>query len=392
MELFYPGKKRKEDILDTTPTCNFIGNLDNDNILIKGENLNALQTLLKRYNFRNKIDLIYIDPPFSTNTVFTIGKDRVSTISMSSDDEVAYNDTLQGYDFIEFIRERLIIAKEMLSEQGSIYLHIDYKIGHYIKIIMDEVFGIENYRNDITRIKCNPKNFSRRAYGNIKDMILFYSKTSKMIWNEPKTPFSPKDKETLFKKVDRNGRAYTTIPLHAPGETKDGVTSQEFKGLKPPKGRHWRCAPKELEELDKAGLIEWSVNGNPRKIIYADEKAGKKMQDIWEFKDYQYPVYPTEKNIDMLKTIILASSIKNSYVLDFFCGSGTTLVAAQELNRNWIGIDKSIHAINATKNKLKNISIDMFTNNNYSYLTEDYVNEYINQNNVEENIFNYIEK
>jgi adenine-specific DNA-methyltransferase len=386
MELFYPGKKSKKDIINLTPDCNLSGVFSNSNMLIKGENLNVLQTLLKKYNFKEKIDLIYIDPPFSTNTIFTIGKGRVSTISMSNDDEIAYNDTLQGCDFIEFIRERLIIAKELMSEQGSIYLHIDYKIGHYVKIIMDEVFGIENFRNDITRIKCNPKNFSRKAYGNIKDMILFYSKSSKMIWNEPKIPFSLKDKDKLFKKIDKNGRSYTTIPLHAPGETKDGLTSQEFKGLKPPKGRHWRCAPKDLEELDKAGLIEWSVNGNPRKIIYADEKDGKKMQDIWEFKDYQYPVYPTEKNIDMLKTIILASSNENSYVMDFFCGSGTTLVAAQELNRNWIGIDKSIHAINATKNKLKNIQTDMFLNTDYSYIEE----EYNEQELINENVFDYI--
>ena len=107
-----------------------------------------------------------------------------------------------------------------------------------------------------------------------------------------------------------------------------------FKGLKPPNGRHWRCDPHELEKLDEAGLIEWSSKGNPRKIIYADEKDGKKMQDIWEFKDYQYPAYPTEKNIDLLKFIISASSNKGSMVMDFFCGSGTTLIAAQELNRN----------------------------------------------------------
>jgi adenine-specific DNA-methyltransferase len=145
MELFYPGKRSKEDILNSTPVCKFSGYFNNENILIKGENLNVLQALLKNYNFKNKIDLIYIDPPFATNTVFTIGKDRVSTISMSNNDEIAYNDTLRGYAFINFIRERLIIAKELLSEQGSIYLHIDYKIGHYIKIVMDEVFGIENF-------------------------------------------------------------------------------------------------------------------------------------------------------------------------------------------------------------------------------------------------------
>ena len=254
----------------------------------------------------------------------------------------------------------MIFAREILSEEGSIYLHIDYKIGHYVKILMDEIFGIENFRNDITRIKCNPKNFARNAYGNIKDLILFYSKSKTPIWNNPKVPYSIDDIEKLFSKIDKNGRHYTTIPLHAPGETKNGETSREFKGIKPPIGRHWRCSPSELEELDKAGLIEWSKNGVPRKIIYADEKDGKKMQDIWEYKDPQYPVYPTEKNIDLLKSIISASSNEESYILDFFCGSGTALLAANQLNRKWIGIDSSDSAIQVSQKKLLNDS-NVFT-------------------------------
>jgi adenine-specific DNA-methyltransferase len=366
MELFYPGKKTVSEILDNAEAGILYGEISAKNLLIKGENLVCLQKL--RETYANKIDLIYIDPPFSTNTTFTIGEQRVSSISKSSDDAIAYIDNLSGFDFVEFIRERLIVARELLSDIGSIYLHIDYKIGHYIKIIMDEIFGIANFRNDITRIKCNPKNFYREAYGNIKDMILFYSKTDNVIWNDPKLPFSKDDKEKLFKKIDKTGRAYTTIPLHAPGETKNGATAGLFKGLKPPKGRHWRCNPGELDELDRAGLIEWSSKGNPRKIIYADEKDGKKMQDIWEFKDYQYPDYPTEKNIDLLKTIIAASSNERSIVMDFFCGSGTALIAAQELNRSWIGIDKSEQAIKTTKNKLKKIEKDFFYNYEYSYL------------------------
>ncbi|MDR1398706.1 MAG: site-specific DNA-methyltransferase [Treponema sp.] len=366
MELHYPGKRTVRAILDNTPICDLYGEISAKNRLIKGENSTVLQKL--REDYTNKIDLIYIDPPFSTNTTFTIGEKRVSTISMSNDDDVAYIDTLKGFAFIEFIRERLIIARELLSDAGSIYVHSDYKMGHYIKIIMDEVFGIENFRNDITRIKCNPKNFYRKAYGNIKDMLLFYSKTNDVIWNDPKVPFNEHDKEKLFKKIDKNGRAYTTIPLHAPGETKNGATSGLFKGLKPPKGRHWRCDPRELEALDAAGLIEWSSNGNPRKILYADERDGKKMQDIWEFKDYQYPDYPTEKNIDLLKIIISASSNEESMVMDFFCGSGTTLVAAQELHRNWIGIDKSEQAIKTTKKRLNTLEKTFFSHYEYSYL------------------------
>lgn len=351
MLLEYKNKKDIDEIINSTEAVKFdrdivLGN----NYLIHGDNLPILKTLKDKYNF--KCDLIYIDPPFSTNNVFRIGKLRANTISASYDDEVAYSDNLKGSDFIEFLRERLIFARELLSDRGSIYLHIDYKIGHYVKIIMDEIFGIENFRNDITRIKCNPKNFDRCAYGNIKDLILFYSKSKNIIWNNPTTSYTNADIEKLFPKIDKNGRRYTTIPLHAPGETKNGATSQEFKGIKPPNGRHWRCSPEELEELDKKGLIEWSKNGVPRKIIYSDEKEGKKMQDIWEYKDPQYPQYPTEKNLELLKNIIMASSNEDSYVLDFFCGSGTTLIAANQLGRKWIGIDSSDVAIKTVQEKL----------------------------------------
>ncbi len=120
--------------------------------------------------------------------------------------------------------------------------------------------------------------------------------------------------------------------------------------MRPPKGRHWRYAPSVLDELDAKGLIEWSKTGNPRKIIYASqaEEKGKRIQDIWEFKDSPYPSYPTEKNIDLLKLIITTSSNPGQTVLDCFCGSGSTLLAAQQLNRHWIGIDLSPVAIKIT--------------------------------------------
>ena len=225
---------------------------------------------------------------------------------------------------------------------------------------MDEVFGIENFRNDITRIKCNPKNFQRVGYGNIKDLILFYTKGNNPIWNEPKTEYTAEDIKKLFPKCDKDGKRYTTVPIHAPGETKNGSSNQQFKGMYPPPGRHWRTDVKTLEEWDKNGLIEWSANGNPRKIIYFEDREGKRVQDIWEFKDPQYPNYPTEKNEDMLNLIVKTSSNVNSIVLDCFCGSGTTLVAAHKNNRKWIGIDQSKYAIEATQKKLDNIETTLF--------------------------------
>jgi adenine-specific DNA-methyltransferase len=330
------------------------------NILIQADNLMALNFLLKERNLKGKIDLIYIDPPFATGSNFSISENRASTISKAKDGKIAYTDTLKGLDFLEFLKSRLLSLKDLLSPQGSIYLHIDYKIGHYVKILMDEVFGIENFKNDITRIKCNPKNFDRIGYGNVKDMILFYSKSSEPIWNEPRQKYSLKDIEKLFSKINKYGRRYTTVPIHAPGETVSGRTSKLFRGIAPPKGRHWRADVETLEKWDKEGLIEWSSKGNPRKIIFADEREGKRVQDIWEFKDPQIPAYPTEKNHRLLDLIIKTSSNVDSIVLDCFCGSGTTLKAAQLNNRKWIGIDQSDLAINATKNKFQKTENSLF--------------------------------
>lgn len=363
MQLHYPNKKSEKEIFDSIPDVALkqINCSDSLNLLIHADNLIALKQLITTHNLAGKIDLIYIDPPFATSNTFIISGDgRANTISNSLKGTVAYSDTLKGYKFIEFLRERLVLLKILLSDKGSIYLHIDYKIGHYVKIIMDEIFGIENFRNDITRIKCNPKNFGRKAYGNIKDLILFYSKSDNPIWNEPKIPYTKEDKIKLFPKIEKDGRKYTTIPLHAPGETQNGNTSKMFRGILPPKGRHWRSDISVLEQWDNEGIIEWSNNGNPRKKIYFDEQGGKRMQDIWEFKDPQYPIYPTEKNSDLLDIIIKTSSNENSIILDCFAGSGTTLRSAQMNGRKWIGIDESEESIKTIISKLDKVNQNLF--------------------------------
>lgn len=319
-----------------------------DNTLIHADNIQGMQYLLD-HGYREQIDLIYIDPPFATGGNFTISNGRASTISQARDGQLAYSDKVVGSEFVDMIRERLLLAKELLSPQGSIYLHTDYKIGHYLKVMMDEVFGIDNFRADITRVKCNPKNFSRIGYGNIKDMILFYSKGTKPIWHEPHVGYSEEEITKLYPKVSTTGRRYTTVPIHAPGETQN---PELFKGQLPPKGRHWRTNVATLEAWDKQGLLEWSSNGNPRKIIYADERLGKRVQDIWEYKDPPYPVYPTEKNGELLDLIIRTSSNVDSLVLDFYAGSGTTLLSASKLGRRWIGIDISDLAIQVCTQKL----------------------------------------
>jgi adenine-specific DNA-methyltransferase len=363
--LSYNGKKESDNLLSEinnaklTEISSFgqIGINDDCNFIIRGENLITLKLLLNNPKIAGKIKLIYIDPPFSTQQEFRIGKERTATISSRNGDPVAYSDNLSGAEYLEFLRERIILLRELLTEDGSMYLHIDYKIGHYVKILMDEIFGSSNFINDITRIKCNPKNFSRRGFGNVKDMILFYAKSKSFVWNEPRTEMNEEDIIRLFPKIDKEGRRYTTNPLHAPGETENGDTGKKWNGLFPPPGRHWRVPPKELSRLESLGLIEWSKTGNPRKKIFADDifKRGKKLQDVWELKDPPYPTYPTEKNRDLLKRIINASSNVGDYVLDCFAGSGTTLIAAEELKRKWIGIDNSKSSIDIMIKRLRKI-------------------------------------
>jgi len=345
--LKYPGKISREELYKTVSPAElkvvkeFMREkpLFDDgwrNMLILGDNLPVLKALLQDSRIHGKVKLIYIDPPFGTGSAYR-GKRHVSA---GPNDEVAYQDMPLSPEYLEFLRRRLIFLHDLLAEDGSIYVHVDVDAVHYVKVVMDEVFGIENFVNDIARVKCNPKNFERRAYGNIRDSILFYAKNyGRNVWNDPREPYTEEDVERLFPKVDRDGRRYTTVPLHAPGETRNGPTGQPWRGMSPPPGRHWRYPPEVLDELDRRGLVEWSSTGNPRLKVYADEylKRGKRMQDVWlNYKDPVYPDYPTEKNLEMVMKIVEASSKPGDIVLDAFCGSGTLALAAEKLNRKWI--------------------------------------------------------
>lgn len=364
--LKYPGKINKDELYKATKPAELkiekkfmkakplFGN-EWQNMLILGDNLPVLKALLQDKRICGNVRLVYIDPPFGTGSAFR-GKRHVSA---SFNDEIAYHDMPLSPEYLEFLRRRLLFLYDLLSEDGSIYVHVDVDAVHYVKVLMDEIFGISNFVNDIARVKCNPKNFERRAYGNIRDSILFYAKNyGKNVWNDPREPYTEEDIKRLFPKVDKDGRRYTTVPLHAPGETKNGPTGQPWRGIKPPPGRHWRYPPEVLDELCEKGLIEWSSTGNPRLKIYADEyiKRGKKMQDVWlNYKDPAYPDYPTEKNLEMVMKIVEASSNPGDIVLDAFCGSGTLAVAAEKLNRRWICIDSSPLAIETALKRLLNL-------------------------------------
>ncbi len=340
MELSYEGKVPESVVLESLPADIFIRNMElYPNRLYYGDNLNVLKHLLRDKSVCRQVRLVYIDPPFSTQSTF-----------LSRKQKYAYEDTLAGPEFIEFLRKRLILLRELLADDGSIYLHLDEKMVFHMKIVMDEIFGENNYRNCITRKKCNPKNYTRKTYGNISDYILFYTKTSEYVWNRPVEPWT-EDRAKEYQYIEtETGRRFMKVPIHAPG-IRNGETGKPWRGMMPPPGKHWQYPPAKLDEMDARGEIYWSANGNPRRKIYLDQNEGIGVQDIWlDFKDAHnqnicITGYPTEKNPAMLQLIIEASSNPNDLVLDCFSGSGTTLAAASCLGRRWIGVDNSPEAI-----------------------------------------------
>lgn len=349
-EIVYDGKASFTEIYNgKTAQLKSILNIGNDpvNRLIYGDNLTVMRSLLNDSEIVGKVKLIYIDPPFATGTSFSSRKQAH-----------AYSDLLDGAAYLEFIRQRLILMRELLADDGSIYVHLDSKMAFPVKVIMDEIFGAKNFRNWITRKKCNPKNYTRNQYGNIADYIMFYTKTDKYIWNRPYDPWSEEAMKKEYPYIEKEtGRRYKRVPIHAPG-IRNGETGKEWRGMKPPKGKHWQYTPDKLDEMDANGEIYWSATGNPRRKVYFDNSPGIPVQDIWmEFLDaYNQNVritgYPTEKNPDMISRIIKASSREGDIVLDCFSGSGTTAAVAEENGRKWIAVDNSLLAIETTLKRL----------------------------------------
>lgn len=345
--LSYEGKRTEEEILATQPAIieSLWDGTDTEeprNRLYYSDNLPILAWLNQNVNIRGQVKLVYIDPPFSTNSIFK---------SRSQKD--AYSDLLMGAHYLEFMRERLIFLRELLANDGSIYVHIDDTMAFHIKIILDEIFGPRNFRNCITRRKCNPKNYTRKTYGNISDYIFFYTKSEEYVWNRPFEEWTPDHAKKEYTYVEpETGRRYKKVPIHAPG-VRNGETGKPWHGMNPPPGKHWQFSPRTLDEMNSRGEIFWSANGNPRRKIYLDNSQGIPVQDIWwnmrdaHNQNIRITGYPTEKNAELLARIVKASSNAGDLVLDCFAGSGTTLSVASQLGRTWIGIDNSPEAIAA---------------------------------------------
>lgn len=336
VELSYPNKKPLDELMDVEPVAfQTLKKGTVDKRLYFAENRDALAALVADKSVCGQVRMVYIDPPYATQTTF---HSRKLTH--------AYEDVFETVEYVEFLRERLALLYRLLAEDGSIYVHIDDKMLFHVKLVMDEIFGARNYRNCITRKKCNPKNYTRKAYGNVADYILFYTKSDKYVWNRPVEPWTTVRAKEYQYVESETGRQFMKVPVHAPG-LRNGETGKEWRGMMPPPGKHWQFSPATLDELDAKGEIYWSKNGNPRRKVYLDSSAGIPVQDIWmDFRDahnqnIHITGYPTEKNFSLVKRLVEASSNPGDMVLDCFAGSGTTLVAADMLGRGWIGVDNS---------------------------------------------------
>lgn len=322
--------------------------------LYHGDNIDVLTALLDDEKVCGKVTLIYIDPPYNTGGAFE-----------TRDFKHAYDDRFTLESYLLFMRKRLELMHRLLSREGSIYVHLDSNMVFHVKVMMDEIFGIQNFKGMITRKKCKSKNFTRKTYGNISDYILFYSKTNETVWNRPYEEWSDEKVLKEYPFIEEGtGRRYKRVPIHAPG-TRNGATGSPWRGMMPPEGKHWQFTPDKLDEMDARGEIYWSSNGNPRRKVYLDQSNGVPVQDIWlDYLDVNnqntlITGYPTEKNIDMLKRIIETSSRPGDLVLDCFAGSGTTLVAAEQLGRQWIGVDIGDEAIATIIDRFKHGSKPM---------------------------------
>ncbi len=335
-------------------------------LLFHGDNKEVLAHLLAN-GFRGKVNLIYIDPPFDSGADYVrkvalrgaTGSAKLAGETYTLGEQIQYTDIWANDNYLQFMYERLLILKSLLSDDCAIFLHCDWKRTHLLRCLLDEVFGSESFRNEIIRVKCNPKNSKRKAFGNIHDCVLFYCNgtSEDRTWNMQRDETDTEDVTRLFSKVDpRTGRRYTTVALHARGTRSASRDSgKPWRGLEPPPGRHWAYLHSELDRFDAEGHIEWSSSGNPRLIRYADEKDGDLVQDIWTMKDPDEDEYPTEKPEELIDRVIRATTNHGDLVLDCFGGSGTTAAVAQKLGRRWIACDINKGAIQTTSKRLQGI-------------------------------------
>jgi DNA modification methylase len=365
------------------------------NVLYYGDNLD----ILRRYIPDESVDLVYLDPPFNSNRDYNvIFKDESGRKSDAQ--LLAFEDTwhwgpgvAETYSYLTntslhrgkvpesvsaiigalrqgigtnqmlaYVVEmtvRLVELRRILKPTGSLYLHCDPTASHYLKLVLDAVFGPDRFRNEITWRRTTAHN-SAKKYAPVHDTLLYYTKTDVYTWNEPRTGYEPEYLDKYYRFDDGDGRLYWRADITGPG-IRHGSSGKAWRNIDPSAiGRHWTVPYEDLEKLDAEGRLYWPKKGTmPQFKRYRDDLKGKPVTDVWDDIDRINPVgnerlgYPTQKPLALLERVLATSSNPVDIVLDPFCGCGTALVAAEKLGRKWVGIDVTHLSIAVMRSRLR---------------------------------------
>ena len=353
------------------------------NTLYYGDNLDILQ----RYVKDESVDLVYLDPPFNSNANYNVlfaqkdgaqssaqiqafedtwqwDQNAIQTYTREVEKGGPVADALRAFNlilgasnmmaYLTMMAPRLQELRRVLKPTGSLYLHCDPTASHYLKVLLDMVFGAENFKNEISWRRSHPKGHAFTRFATNHDVILAYSRSQKAIWNPVYREYDKQKINKQYSLLDEDGRRYQLTSLLNPNPNRPNLT-YEFKGVT----RVWRWTKERMLEAEKAGRIVVPKQGTgiPRYKRYLDEQEGIPVSDFWDdielVSGSESLGYPTQKPLSLLERIIVASSNPGDVVLDPFCGCGTAIAAAQKLGRNWIGIDITHLAISLIKRRME---------------------------------------
>ena len=368
--------------------------MDWKNKLYFGDNLNILRDCV----YDASIDLIYLDPPFNSNANYNVlfkeksGEESAAQITAFEDTwqwsleaEAVYKeivtsgprklaDLMQALlaflgrndmmAYLVMMAIRLVELQRVLKLTGTIYLHCDPTASHYLKLVMDAIFGVQYFVNEITWKRSSAHNDAKQGakhFGRVADTILLYCKSDDRTWNPQYQPYDQEYLDRDYRRVDENGRRYRIDNLQGPGGAAKGNPSHEFLGVT----RYWRYSKDNMMDLYRKGrIIQTRPGAVPQYKRYLDEMPGVPVQNVWtdipviNNRSNEKLGYPTQKPEALLERILKASSNETDVVLDPFCGCGTAIVVAEKLKRRWIGIDVTYLAINLVQRRLRDSFAD----------------------------------
>ena len=341
------------------------------NKIFWGDNIQVMSHLLKE--FRGKVDLIYIDPPFDSKADYkkTVKlKGKTIQNDQNSFEQKQYGDIWSNDEYLQFMYERLILCRELLSDTGSIYLHCDYHRNHHLRMLLEEVFGVDNFINEIVWKRRGGALNNFKSLGQLTDTIFLFSKNhDKYLFNSIKTKTTPEVIEYIKERFiydDGDGRKYSRDPITNPSSTPTPSLIYEYKGYAPPE-KVWAFSKSTMEEWDAAGKLYFPADKTQRirRKTFLDEYQGQPLQNFWgdiyviNSQAKESLAYPTQKSEDLLERILSISSNPGDLVFDCFMGSGTTQAVAMKLGRRFIGADINLGSIQTTTKRLCGIQKDI---------------------------------